>query len=157
MVDIYSKDPYANKLYEEASQMSQQEQFISFLNMFFVFKKVRDVDLSNFNINVDDEEYKIPEEIIVEPKTIVEVKSSSKKTAKPVISDSGIIKKYDMTIVLENVTKTPKTVKIKEPTETKKTRKVTKKIDVPKISEDSSSEDEKVTIISKPKKTKSKP
>ena len=31
------------------------------------------------------------------------------------------------------------------------------KIDVPKISEDSSSEDEKVTIISKPKKTKSKP
>jgi hypothetical protein len=158
MVDIYSRDPYANKLYEEACQMSPQEQYISFLNMFFVFKKVRDVDLSNFNINVDDEEYKIPEEIIVETKPKVEVKPSSKKEVKPVISESGIIKKYDMTIVLENVTKKiPKTVKIKEPTETKKTRKVLKiKEDSPKIKEDSSSEDEEVKIISKPKKSKSK-
>ena len=154
MVDIYSRDPYANKLYEEACQMSPQEQYISFLNMFFVFKKVRDVDLSNFNINVDDEEYKIPEEIIVEPKPkpIVEIKPSSKKEVKPVISESGIIKKYDMTIVLENVTKKiQKTVRIKEPTETKKTRKVLK------IKEDSSSEDEEVKIISNPKKNKSKP
>lgn len=148
MVDIYSRDPNANKLYEEAYQMSSEEQFVSFLNMYFVFKKVRDVDLSNFTINIDDEEYKIPEEIILESKPIVEsktlvepIKPISKKEVK-LINESGIIKKYDMTIVLENVTKksaAPKTVKFKKTTSKKTIKKV-----VP-VTEVSSSDEEEET------------
>jgi hypothetical protein len=124
MVDLYDKDPYINKLYEEACQMSQSEQFVSFLNMFFVFKKARDVNLSNFTINIDDEDYQMPEEIIVKPKTNIKIEESKPKTEKikSVENKSGIVKKYDMTLVLEDVSK--KTVKIRETSLSNKTKKV---------------------------------
>jgi len=153
MVDLYYKDPYINKLYEEASQMSQSEQFISFLNMFFVFKKVRDVNLTNFTINVDDEDYQMPEEIIVQHKTTLkpeEPKLKSEKPEKVVENKSGIIKKYDMKLVLEDVSK--KTVKIREIPISSKTKKnspvkkeVTKqiqKITIPLQPDEGSSSDE---------------
>jgi len=125
MVDLYHKDPYINKLYEEACQMSESEQFVSFLNMFFVFKKVRDVNLTNFTINVDDEDYQLPEEFIVQRKPTEKEeptpKPKSKKSEKVVENKSGIIKKYDMKIVLEDMSK--KSVKIKDTPVSSKTKK----------------------------------
>ena len=105
MNDLYHKDPYVNKLYEEACHMSSSEQFVSFLNMFFVFKKVRDVNLTNFTINVDDEDYQMPEEIIIQKKEIsahsVEVKPKTEKI-KSVKNKSGIIKKFDLVLIMFN-------------------------------------------------------
>ena len=127
MVDLYHKDPYINKLYEEACQMSESEQFVSFLNMFFVFKKIRDVNLTNFTINVDDEDYQLPEEFIVQQKPTVKEKEEptpkpkSKKSEKVVENKSGIIKKYDMKLVLEDVSK--KSVKIRDTPVSSKTKK----------------------------------
>jgi hypothetical protein len=157
MVDLYHKDPYINKLYEEASQMSQSEQFISFLNMFFVFKKVRDVNLSNFNINVDDEDYQMPEEIIVQRKTTLKPEEPKIKSEKVLENKSGIIKKYDMKILLENVSK--KTVKIRETPISSKTKKnspikketIISKVSIPLQMDEGSSSDEEVK---KPKTTK---
>jgi hypothetical protein len=160
MVDLYTRDPYINKLYEEACQMSESEQFISFLNMYFVFKKVRDVDLSNFNINVDDEDYQIPEEIILHDKTpIREEKIKLEKSVNQPENKSGIIKKYDIQIVLEDVTK--KTVRIRETPINNKTKKsnspkqASKKAVQIKMEEDSSSDEEVIIpIVSKSKKSK---
>jgi hypothetical protein len=166
MVDLYHKDQYINKFYEEATQMSQSEQFVSFLNMFFVFKKVRDVNLSNFTINVDDEDFQMPEEIIVKPKTSIKVEEAKPKSEKikPVENKSGIIKKYEMKLVLEDVLK--KTVKIRDTPISNKTKKVSppkKEITKPKIAipiqfeEGSSSEEEEIPSKKGPSKvTKSK-
>jgi mRNA (guanine-N7-)-methyltransferase len=86
MVNILRRDP--EKSYGEAFNMTENEKKISFLNNYFIYKKVRDVDYRH--IPFDE----------IEQKDEIEIKEI--KEIKEVISRSKIIKKFKGKIILEN-------------------------------------------------------
>jgi hypothetical protein len=92
MRNILSKDPM-NKAYGESMNMTPNEKNISFLNRYFIYEKIRNVDYRH--IPFEEEKEKIEEE--KEEKEIIEEKMEMKE-----ISKSKIIKKFKEKLILEN-------------------------------------------------------
>ena len=142
MSRILRRDP--EKSYGEAINMTENEKKISFLNNYFIYKKIRDVDYRH--IPFDE----------IEQKDEIEIKEI--KEIKEVISRSKIIKKFKGKIILENAEYEIEDIPEKEEEEPIEVEKVTKKVftgDVP-IGEEITKSEPKVTK-SEPKVTKGEP
>jgi mRNA (guanine-N7-)-methyltransferase len=142
MSRILRRDP--EKSYGEAINMTENEKKISFLNNYFIYKKIRDVDYRH--IPFDE----------IEQKDEIEIKEF--KEIKEVISRSKIIKKFKGKIILENAEYEIEDIPEKEEEEPIEVEKVTKKVftgDVP-IGEEITKSEPKVTK-GEPKVTKSEP
>jgi len=92
MRNILLKDPL-NKSYGEAINMTPNEKHISFLNRYFIYEKIRNVDYRQ----IPFEEEQIREEQIREEETIKEQKEEIRS-----INNSKIIRKFKQKLILEN-------------------------------------------------------
>jgi mRNA (guanine-N7-)-methyltransferase len=147
MSRILRRDP--EKSYGEAINMTENEKKISFLNNYFIYKKIRDVDYRH--IPFDE----------IEQKDEIEIKEF--KEIKEVISRSKIIKKFKGKIILENAEYEIEDIPEKEEEEPIEDEKVTKKVftgDVPIGEEITKSEptvtkgEPKVTKVTKKREKK---
>ena len=146
MMEGLKMNKYASKDYGEADHMTAYEKKISFLNRYFVYKKVRNVNAVKVIIEGEEEESK--EEKMEKKKTLVpKIKktleeSVKTKTAKSVVKPK--VKKLSAKLVLVEDSSTT----IVEPEKTTEVEKVTQ---VEKAKEVEKPKEKKATKSKKPK------
>ena len=96
------KDKYGN-----APHMSKSEKKISFLNNYFIFKKIREVNVNNVNIDLND--YDSPDKDLVISEIDAQNEDKTVKPKKKIIKLNKTLK-----IIPAEVVKKNKTVKVKK-------------------------------------------
>jgi hypothetical protein len=79
MLDDISAHPYKTKEYGQAPEMTPSEKKISFLNRYFVYKKVRVVNIDNVRLDIEEGEKSAVEETQELQKVAKVVKKVAKK------------------------------------------------------------------------------
>jgi len=98
MVEELKQNPHLNE-YKKATEMKEDEKFISFLNRYFIFKKVNEVDTANLFKNIFNQAAKPTVEVVKEaPKNLANevVKEKKKATKAPAkkIRDNFVMKDF---------------------------------------------------------------
>jgi len=83
MLDEIKKNPYKQSLFREAPNMTSFEKKISFLNRYFVFKKIREVNVEKLQLELGEYEEMIIEKEKEETKHAIVVAKEQEKTLKP--------------------------------------------------------------------------
>jgi hypothetical protein len=137
MLDEIKKNPFKQSLFREAPNMTSFEKKISFLNRYFIFKKIREVNIEKIQLELGEyEEMTIQKEkeetthaVIVakdqEEKIKPKVKKLSKKIllvpATEAVDEENVRKEIEETIKKNNKSQKKK---ISKPDETKKRKKL---------------------------------
>lgn len=129
MLDELKKTPYKKSLYREAPNMSSFEKKISFLNRYFVFKKVREVNIEK--IQLEFGEYEDMEDVIEKESTkhaIMVAKQEESKIKPKIKKLSKKILLIPATEAVDDDETTQKAIEenIKKETEKKKIKKINK-------------------------------
>ncbi len=125
MLDEIKKNKFKEKIFGEAPNMTSYEKKISFLNRYFVYKKIREVNVEKLNLELGEyEEAIVQREKEETQKAVVVAKEEIKKT-KP------RVKKLSKKLLLVGATEAvdePPTKAIEEKIEKKKTKGKAKKL-----------------------------
>jgi hypothetical protein len=85
MLDEISKNKFKTNEYGEAKNMTKYEQKISFLNRYFIYKKIREVNSDKVELNISEYEDNTEFINMKETKEAVKVAKEVKRTEKPKI------------------------------------------------------------------------
>lgn len=85
MIEEIKRNKFKAPMYGEAPNMSNVEKTISFLNRYFVYKKIREVNIDKLQIDLGDYDENIIQREQIETKEAVAVAKESVKRSKPKI------------------------------------------------------------------------
>ena len=119
MLDEIKRNKFKQSLYGEAPNMSQPEKKISFLNRYFIYKKVREVNIEKLYIELEEYEEALEN---IETKQAIQIAKEEIKVAKPKIRK--LTKKIALIPASEAIdTKNADIVNVDVVKKTKKTKK----------------------------------
>ena len=137
MLDEIKKNPFKQSLFREAPNMTSFEKKISFLNRYFIFKKIREVNIEKIQLELGEyEEMTIQKEkeetthaVIVAKEQEEKIKPKVKKLSKKIllvpateaVDEENVRKEIEETIKKNNKSQKKK---ISKPDETKKRKKL---------------------------------
>jgi hypothetical protein len=149
MIDEIQRNKFKSNNYKEAPNMTSYEKKISFLNRYFIFKKVREVNLDKIKLELDEYQEALETKEAEETKHAIIIAKDTIKSTKPKIKK---LSKKLILIPASDSTESTETTKPTEPTEPNQNIIVN---DTSKL-EDSDSDEEFVIKIIKDKKPKKK-
>lgn len=150
MLDEIKKNPFKKSLFREAPNMTTFEKKISFLNRYFVFKKIRQVNIEKIQLELGEYQENINEKEILETKQAVIIAKEQDKILKPKVKklskkilliaatealDSDI-KDIEENIQKNNIEKENIEQKIRKTKQTKQTKKAQKMLIIESDDED---------------------
>jgi hypothetical protein len=134
MLDEISKNKFKAKDYGEAPYMSSFEKKISFLNRYFVYKKVREVNTEKVELELGEYQETNYDRDIIESEHAIEVAKDEVKKLKPKVRK--LTKKLLLVAATEALDENPKTLLIEKAIDNKKEKTVkNKKLEKPKKEE----------------------
>lgn len=109
MLDEIQRNKFKAKDYKQAPNMNSYEKKISFLNRYFIFKKIREVNIDNINLELTEYTEAIENKEIEETKEAIVIAKKTIKSTKPKV------KKLSKKLILIPASEATETQEIKEP------------------------------------------
>ena len=140
MLDEIKKNPFKQSLFREAPNMTSFEKKISFLNRYFVFKKIREINIEKIQLELGEYDEMIIQKEKEETKHAVIIAEEQEKKIKPkvkklskkillvpateAIDEEKITKEIEETIKKDDKMQKKKKEKNTKPEDTKKRKKL---------------------------------